>query len=531
MKAHKTITFLIFPLLYKIFLLTVIGGVFFAFAGASQKEVVDEEFRTEWDSFCQALASIEQFAPQDLPMQDIVYGGIRGMLNTLDPHTHFLDKDSFRYMQEEQEGSFYGIGISFDISADGYIRVVAPIEGSPAHSLGIRAGDRIVKINGDSTKNITEIEVIRKLRGKKGSSVVVTVQREGQEELKDFTIIRNKISLFTVRDPYMIRPGVGYIKITQFSKPTVEEFSKAIETLQKEGMKKLLIDLRNNPGGLLDQAVELADLFLNKKEAIVSTEGRIENSQMIFEAREAINYEDLPIIILVNGASASASEIVSGALQDLDRALVVGTRTYGKGLVQRQYPLPLNTAIQITTAQYFTPSRRPIQRPYFTPHENYLKRLHSPLGVKEEEQPSYFSRGGRPLKGGGGIVPDIIIEPKIADIILKFFAKDLFFNFSVQHFSKYDTIPRDFSIDDKIFLAFKDYVKESGLEFKEEEWEDNSDTIKLWILQEVISARYGLEEKLKIANEHDKQLLEALNLFDQAEEIIELYKESADKQS
>lgn len=526
----KKIAYLALPLLSKIFLLVLTGGIFLSITAATIKDPLEDEgFKTDWSVFTQAFVNLEPYMPPSVQYRDLVFGGIRGMLDTLDPHTHFLDPDAYNFMLEEQDGSFYGIGISFDISPDGYLRVVAPIEGTPAAKLGIRAGDRIVKIDGVSTKNITEVEVIRKLRGKEGSIVVITIEREGSDQSKDYPISREKIPVFTVRDPYMIRPGVGYLKITQFSRPTVEQFQQALEKLNDQGLKQLIIDLRGNPGGLLDQAVDLVGIFIEKGSTIVLTDGRIPASRNEFVARTDEKFPDLPIIVLVNSASASASEIVAGAFQDLDRALVVGTRTYGKGLVQRQYPLPLDTAIQITTAKYYTPSKRCIQRSYLTPHERYFQKLSSGKSTPESDK-KYFSRGGRPLQGGGGILPDVVVEQKVPTIVVQLFARDAFFEFAINYSSKVATIPKNFEVDDKVFDEFRTFASAKVPELKPEEWVAQKKQIKIWIKQEIVSAYFGLDEKLKVANEHDHQLQTAIELLGQAETLLKTYK-TADRKT
>ncbi|MBN2383629.1 S41 family peptidase [bacterium] len=529
MGPFKKYLLLVVPLLWKVFLIVFCATMFGAFAGDTKVEKPETAFEQQWKELITIYNALEEYTPADLDPKEIFYGGIRGMLATLDPHTHFLDDDAFSYMREEQEGSFFGIGISFDISPDGYLRVVAPIDGTPAQLLGIRAGDRIVKIDGESTKNITEVEVIRKLRGQKGSKVVITIQRESQPELKDITIVRDRIPLLTVREPYLIRPDIGYIKVTQFSKPTKEELIKALEILKEQGMKKLVLDLRNNPGGLLDQAVEVSDIFIDKGNKIVMTDGRIPSSHFEFVATTPDTYKDLPIIILVNSNSASASEIVAGALQDLDRALIVGERTYGKGLVQRQYPLEprsLGTALQITTAKYFTPSQRCIQKSYKTQHDLlafHVEKTHTPLD--EERDQVFFSRGGRKLEGGGGIVPDIVLEQTFPDILLKLLIKDMFFSFAINFASQHQSIERDFEVSDQLFDEFRAFAEQGGVEeITEQDWLKDKEQVRIWIKQEIISAFFGLDAKLRVANEHDTQLVEALKLFDQAQELLETYR-------
>lgn len=511
------------PLIMKLIIVCITGSVFLAFTNASQQKMVDDEFKDDWNAFCQALNSLEQYRAKEETIENIVHGGIRGMLATLDPHTHFLDKTAFQYMQEEQEGSFFGIGISFDISPDGFLRVVSPIEGTPAYNLGIKAGDRIVRIDGESTKNITEVGVIQKLRGQRGTKVIVTIEREGHDELIDFAIVRDRIPLLTVREPYMIRPGIGYIKITQFSRPTNDELLEALDKLRNQGLKKLIIDLRNNPGGLLDQAVEVTDNFVSEGDTIVSTSGRIAQSKYEFKARKEQVFNKIPIVVLVNGGSASASEIVAGALQDLDRAIIVGTRSYGKGLVQRQYPLPLDTAIQITTAKYYTPSKRCIQQPYTTPHDRYFQSKEKAEELQFEDRDFYTSKHGRTIEGGGGIVPDIIVEQQIPDSILKLAVKEIFFNFAVQFSQDKKGIEKNFSPSDDVFRDFQEFSRKEGLDFDEKIWQKDKEQIKLWIAQEIISAFYGLEERLKVSNEHDYQLMKALEAFPEAEKLLATY--------
>lgn len=513
------------PLISKIIVLVVIGSAFLTFAGIPTKSAIDADntVKIDWNTFIQAYKVINNYKPASITTKDIFYSGIRGMLNTLDPHTHFLDTNAYRFMQEEQEGSFYGIGISFDISPDGYLRVVAPIDGTPSQKLGIRAGDHIVKIDGISTKNITEIEVIKKLRGKRGTSVIVTIQREGVDKLFDLKIVRDKIPLFTVRDPYIIRPGIGYIKITQFSRPTTNEFLTALEKLKKKGMNKLIIDLRSNPGGLLDQAVNLTNIFVKKGNKIVSTDGRTPNSHIEFMARNQAKFPDIPIIVLVNGASASASEIVSGALQDLDRALIVGTKSYGKGLVQRQYPLPLKTAIQITTAKYYTPSNRCIQKSYETPHEIYFQK-HGLNGMSaNSDKKTFFSKGGRKVEGGGGIVPDIEVKQKIPEIILQLAVKEVFFEYAIKYSNNNPKPKKTFTISNKVYSDFQNFVQTKKIDVNKKDWIKYSKDMKMWIKQEIISANFGLEQKLKVANEHDHQLQQALKLFDKAEALLKKF--------
>ena len=317
------------------------------------------------DTFANILAILEENYVDEIDTRKALEGAINGLLLTLDPHSSYLNKESYRDFKDETQGSFTGIGIEITVK-EGIITVITPIEGTPAFRAGIQARDKILKINGESIKNKTLIDAVKLLRGKKGSEVTLSIFREGFKELKDFTLTRGIIPYHSVKAK-VLTSGYGYLKISNFQNNTTEDVKKELITLGKnEPVKGLILDLRNNPGGLLNQAVSLTDLFLDSG-VIVTTRGRISDQDRSYSARKETFRTDYPLVVLVNEGSASASEIVAGALQDHNRAIIVGSQTFGKGSVQTIIPLKDGTGLRMTTARYFTPIGRSIQVTGITP--------------------------------------------------------------------------------------------------------------------------------------------------------------------
>src|SRR3990170_8757770 len=308
--------------------------------------------------FTEVLSLIQANYVDETKPRDLIYGGIKGMLETLDPHSSFLPPDIFKEMQVETQGSFGGLGIEITVK-DRQLTVVAPIEGTPADRAGLHPGDRIVKVDGNPTKDMTLIEAVKKLRGPKGTSVTLTILREESPGPFELTLVREVIEVKSVRAKDL-GDGIAYIRIASFQERTGKDLLKAIELFQKNGISAMVLDLRNDPGGLLNQAVQVADLFLDKGQLIVYTEGRIKNQDLRFSAEHGAQVPKVPMVVLVNGGSASASEIVAGALQDWKRGVVLGTKTFGKGSVQTVIPLSDGSGLRLTTAKYFTPKGRSI---------------------------------------------------------------------------------------------------------------------------------------------------------------------------
>ena len=369
-----------------IIILIVISVISTAVLTNSETKKEDDDIYANLRLFSNALNIIQENYVEEVSSKKLIYGAISGMLRDLDPHSSFLKPDDYKELQIETKGSFGGIGIEITIRK-GMLTIVAPLEGTPADRLGLKANDIIVKINGELTKDMTLMEAVHKMRGPKGTKVTLTIMRKGWKVPKDFEIIRDIISIRSVRSK-VLEPGYAYVRITSFQSSTAKDLRKTLKKLEKGSkthtLKGLILDLRNNPGGLLDQAVEVSDIFLDKG-LIVYTKGRLKNQQMEFAAHKNETPHNYPIIVLVNEGTASASEIVAGALQDHKRALILGVKTFGKGSVQTVIPLRDGSAMRLTTALYYTPSGRSIQATGIEP-DIVVERTEPTKEEKKEEE-------------------------------------------------------------------------------------------------------------------------------------------------
>ncbi len=484
-----------------------------------------DDFREYTETYSEIIALLQKKSVSDVDTTDIVYSSIDGMLETLDPHSSFLTPEYFREMREKQQGSFYGLGIVIS-KRDGNLTVISPIEGTPAQRLGIRAGDIISKIEGQETGDMTTTEAVGLLKGPRGTKVKITVVRPGFEEPIEFEITRDEIPTDSIPYSFMIREDIGYIRIRDFTQTTTHELKKCIEDLREEGMEKLLLDLRENPGGLLNQAVSVSSLFLNKGQMVVFTKGRIPGSSEEFFVRNKPVMNDLPLVVLVNTSSASASEIVAGAIQDHDRGLIVGVKTWGKGLVQSVYPVIGEAGLALTTAKYYTPSGRCIQRDYKQGFDQYyLDWLDKSKTDEGEKGPEMFTDHGRSVYANGGITPDEIIEPELIEspYVIAARRKSAYFRFAVEYIAKHSDIGRDIQINDRIIGQFKDFLKKAEIDFEEEDFNSNLDQTKRFIKEEIFSALWGLQEGYRISIEGDSQIIKALHCFPKAEELLKSY--------
>ncbi|MBM2839089.1 MAG: peptidase [Deltaproteobacteria bacterium] len=352
-------------LLLVFFITTVVLGLVVGKSLAQKASGVGEAYES-LKVFTDALSLIQKNYVEKVNSKDLVYGAMKGMLEGLDPHSSFMNPDTFKEMQVDTKGEFGGLGIEITMK-DGILTVVSPIEDTPAFKAGIKAGDIIIKIDGKGTKDLTLMDAVKMMRGPKGTQVTITVVRETFAEPKDFTVTRDIIAVKSVKSK-TLESGYGYVRVAQFQEKTDTDLDNVLDKMEKEngGLKGLVLDMRNNPGGLLDQAVKVSDDFLESG-LIVYTDGRIEGQKMTFSAKKEGTRPNYPIVVLVNSGSASASEIVAGALQDHGRALILGTQTFGKGSVQTIYPLEDGSALRLTTARYYTPSGRSIQAKGITP--------------------------------------------------------------------------------------------------------------------------------------------------------------------
>lgn len=349
----------------RIFLLAVIasfalGMVIYrvGFAETKDRQKTDNLYK-ELELFSDAVSLIRADYVEEKKPKDLMYGALKGLLSSLDPYSQFMDPDTYNEMKVETEGEFGGIGIEITLKDD-LLTIISPIDDTPAYKAGLKAGDKIVKIDGVIAKDLTLIEAVKKLRGKPGTEVNIIILRESDKKLLEFTITRSIIKIDSIKKAEMVEPGIGYIRLTEFQENTPKDLSEALKKLEAEKLKGLVLDLRNNPGGLLDVAVDVAGKFLGEGKLVVSTRGRVENQNLEFKSNNKNNHLDYPIVVLINGGSASASEIVAGALQDHKRALLMGTKSFGKGSVQTVVPMSDGSAIRLTTSKYFTPNGRSI---------------------------------------------------------------------------------------------------------------------------------------------------------------------------
>jgi carboxyl-terminal processing protease len=495
----------------------IIIALIFLFGFAIEKDI--DRFSR---SFSEALAVIEDNYMSPVDSEKVVYGAIRGMIRDLDPHSAFLDKKTFSQLRESQGGAYYGIGITFGLNNNGELTVIAPIEGSPGAALGIQPGDVIVAIDGESTSGMDLNQAAIKLRGPKGSKVRISVRRNGIPELLNFTIIRAEISLRSVPISLMLDGKTGYIRIVQFIDTTDDEFEKAWKKLEKEGMKQLLIDLRGNPGGLLDQAVAVADCF-TREGVIVSTKGRAPGSFQTYHASPAKTKADIPLIILIDRGSASGAEVVAGAVQDHDRGLIVGEKSFGKGLVQGIYPLSEETALALTTAKYFTPSGRCIQRDYSDREEYFEQKKEA-----EEKPGSAFKTDlGRLVYGGGGIIPDHELKAvSFSPLTQRLLARNLLFEFATRYIGRHrGEIKRDFTVDRNIIDEFRLFLDAVKVEYSPSEFEKAIPELSPLIKEEISRHIFGFDQAVRVALSSDVQLNKALSLFPEANKLLVRYLE------
>lgn len=364
-----------------------VGGALFLNGSDGEVGAGTKDVYKNIEIFTEVLRQIEKSYVEPQDPQELIYGAIKGMVHNLDPHSSFMTKEEYRELMLETKGSFTGIGVEITVK-DNVLTVVSPIEGTPAYKVGMKAGDRIIKIENTRTKDMSLMEAVKKIRGPKGTKVNLTIMREGEAKPLEFSITRGVIPLISVRQ-YFLTPEIGYVRISNFQSKTVKDLSEALEEMEKgREIKGLVLDLRNNPGGLLSQAIEVSDLFLNSG-FIVSTKGRISSQNITATAHTDKKSRTYPIIVLVNSGSASAAEIVAGALQDNKRALVLGTRTFGKGSVQTILPLSDGSGLRLTTARYYTPSGKSIQSSGIVPD---IELDFTPPNEKEKKDVGKFVR-------------------------------------------------------------------------------------------------------------------------------------------
>jgi carboxyl-terminal processing protease len=498
---------------------------------AAQSASDESTLRDSLHQFTNVYSLVEQNYADPLTTEKtdkVIYDdAIPGMLHVLDPHSNFYDPKAFAQMREDQHGRYYGVGMSIqpqpDKPAEGdkpattKIVVMAPFEGTPSFKAGIRPGDTILSIDGKSIENMDSAAVASMLKGPRGSHVSVTMYREGQPKNLVFDLVRDEIPQPSVDLAFEPKPGIGYIHVKQFMETTSREVGEALDKFNEEGpLDGLVIDLRGNPGGLLNEAVNMSDKFLQKGQIVVSQRGRAFRPQVYTAAHGST--AKYPIVVLVNRNTASAAEIVSGALQDHDRALIVGETTFGKGLVQTVFTISENSGLALTTYHYYTPSGRLIQRPYdhMSLYDYYVVRDGSTPPKDKSNLEVKLTDSGRTVYGGGGITPDEKIDPVKANA---------FQNSLLQHYAFFDfarfylanrSIPKDFTVDDNVLQQFKSFLKTSKIDYTDQDIASNLDWVKESIKSDLFTSQFGQLEGLKVRAEWDPQINKAMTFLPEA---------------
>lgn len=505
-----------------------------------------DNLRDSITKFNDVLTYTEKYYVEEVDTQKLVEAAINGMLNKLDPHSVYIPAQQMANVEESFRGDFEGIGIEFQVVND-TLTVVSPISGGPSEQLGIMAGDRIIKIDGKPVIGISNEEVRKKLRGKAGTKVSVSILRVGINNELNYEITRDKIPIYSVDTRLMLDDKTGYVSVSRFADNTYDELVDALKDLNKQGMKQCILDLRGNPGGYLNQAFKIADLFIPGKDKIVYTKGRRSEFNEEYYASEPSPFERIPLIILVNRGSASASEIVAGAVQDWDRGLIVGETTFGKGLVQRQFTLPDNSSVRLTISEYFTPSGRLIQRDY--KDKSNRAEYYSDAGLENETEgenlyhsaekdstrPVYKTSKGRTVFGGGGITPDYIVKSgDLTEYTVKLLRNNIFYLFALSYIdqnakqlnlnfsSGLMKFKKDFEFSDGDVKRFIEFASKKDAQFVESDFQKDKEFILARLKAQIARNYWKNEGWYSVLMSVDNQVEKALTLFGEAKDIANL---------
>ena len=515
--------------------LSALAGGFFGSSLLATQDDVTQQLRI----FSSALSAIDREYVDAVPSERLVYGAIDGMLKTLDPHSSFFDPRQYAQLRERQEGRYYGLGIQIQV-IEGDITVMSIFEGSPAYKKGLRRGDIIARIGEDDAKGWTSEQAVARLKGPKGTTVKISLRRRGYEGLIDLEVERDEVNITTVRGAFMVDKETGYIKLADFSETSNDEVGKALEDLKTRGMKRLIFDLRDNPGGPLEQAIRISNRFVPRGELIVYTRGRARDSDVDYRAEEVSEYTDIPLVVLVNRNSASASEIVSGAIQDHDRGLVVGETTFGKALVQSVYKISGSAGLALTTGRYYTPSGRMIQRPWDGSFDEYLTYTLRDQSEPRQHQAADMKKtmGGREVYSGGGIEPDkFIVGPVEGFNPSRFgrtlYARQAFANFADQFTAEGDTrmdvanrnkkkIAKGFQVTPTMVDEFKASLKSQRIVLDEAAFQKDEAFISAMIHYDIDLALFGVAEARRNLVAVDPQAQAGLAQFPAAVRMTEM---------
>ncbi|MBT0811074.1 S41 family peptidase [Litoribacter ruber] len=471
---------------------------------------------------------------------ELVEHGIEKMLEKLDPHSAYIPAKDAQLAKSQLDGEFDGIGIEFGVLRD-TIYVVAPLTGGPSEKVGLQSGDQIIKVDGETVAGtgVTNRDVFDLLRGPKGSKVELTVKRKNNRDLLDYSITRDKIPQYSVNATYMVNNDIGYIKVTRFAATTYDEFKAAVEELKEKGMSKLILDLQGNPGGYMGAAINMADEILGENAMIVSQQGKLNRyNQKAFAVKPGI-FEDGSVIVLINEGSASASEIVAGAIQDNDRGLIVGRRSFGKGLVQMPIDLSDGAELRLTIARYYTPSGRSIQKPYGEGEDyskDWINRLEhgeffSADSIKFDDSLRYETKGGRAVYGGGGIMPDYFVpwdttmnSPYVGKLFSTDSAREFILGYVDKNKGKFDNMSfeeyyNNFEVSESMLQELIKIGEENKVKFDEKDYKKSKDYLKILVKAHMSRNIYDDNAFYKIVNDINEVYQQALNLFDEAAKL------------
>jgi len=496
---------------------SLVGGMLGPGAGDVSAASQEDDVKSSLKTFSKVFDLVEQNAADRVdPDKGLYRGAIPGMLRTLDPHSNFFDPRDFQEMREGQRGQYYGVGMKVG-SRENRTVVIAPFVDSPAAKAGLHPGDLLMTVNGKDTLGLRTDEVADLLKGPKGTTAQVAVRRDGAKDYLSFSVIRDSIPRPSVPDAFWLKPGIMYMFIEHFNETTSKEMEAHFKRLGEQNVKGLILDLRENPGGLLNEGIAVADHFLEKGQTIVSHRGRA-SAERSYAARTGNGGKNYPIVVVVNRNSASASEIVSGALQDHDRALIFGETTFGKGLVQSVFQLSENTGLALTTAKYYTPSGRLIQRDYSATSffDYYYKK-----GESKNMQDVKMTDSGRTVYGGGGITPDEKFDTKPTAIQTGLVRNYAFLNFAAHYLAAHgrDSVKQDFAASDATMTEFTDFLKKEDITYDKAEFTKNLGWIKDKIREELFINAFDVDRGQKAKIESDPEILKAIENLPKAKEL------------
>jgi carboxyl-terminal processing protease len=491
----------------------------------------DEDLKASLDSFTKVYDVVEENYADKLSADKAIYkGAIPGMLRTLDPHSNFFDPKDFAGLREEQHGKYYGVGMTIGPQPrTGKTMVIHPFGGSPAYKAGIRPGDLLLEVNDKRVDTASSTEIADMLRGQKGTKVQVIVTREGSSKPLTFNLVRDEIPRNSVDEAFWVKPGIAFMRVQSFTETTGKEVEDNLKQLGEANIKGLILDLRENPGGLLQEGVAVAGHWLDRGQVVVSHKGRA-YSEKPYLARGSQYGESYPIVVLVNRYSASAAEIVSGALQDHDRALILGDTTFGKGLVQTVYPLSDNTGLALTTQHYYTPSGRLIQRNYS--NISFLDYYYGKRTDAKDMQDVKQIDLGRTVYGGGGITPDVKYKaPEADEFEMSVLRKNAFFYFSAHYFADNSVkLPQGWVPPEPVLEQFHDYLMKDGVQFSEADWTRDHDWIRKQLRQQMYVTAFSFEDSEKIGVEQDPEVAKAIEVMPEAADLLARSKLKFEKQ-